>query len=162
MAKIVLFILLFAAVHKKSSTDISGTVTQVHDGNTLEIITPEKEIYVVVLEGIDCPELTQPYGDQSKTYVESIALHKEVSLRIHGKDRLKNYIAVVMVGGDRDIRIDLLREGLAWSSEKDPLPELETLRLKAVGQKKGLWIQELPIPPWMYRRQQSMSQPKSR
>jgi micrococcal nuclease len=162
MARVVLFIFVFAVHHKKSIEDISGNVTQVYDGNTLEVITPEKEIYLVVLEGIDCPELTQPYGDRAKMYLEAIVLHKKVTIHIHGKDRLKNYIAVVVVCGDRDVRIDLLHEGLTWSSEKNPIPELEVLRLKAVDQRKGLWIQELPIPPWTYRRQQSMLEPKSR
>jgi micrococcal nuclease len=162
MRKILFCILIFFATDARSNDEIKGSVIAVHDGNTLEVEGENNEYYRVILQGIDCPELKQKYGDKAKERLEEMILHKEVIIRIHGKDRLRNYIAIVLLGGEADIRIDLLIEGLAWTAEKNPLPELEFHRCKAAEKGKGLWIQDAPIAPWIYRRQQSMLHPKSR
>ena len=78
-----------------------------------------------------------------------------------GKDRLGNTLGEVMIGGKKDPRIDLLTEGLAWTSENHPMADLEGLRVSAQAKGKGLWKQNNPTPPWIYRREQSMLQPKS-
>jgi micrococcal nuclease len=53
-----------------------------------------------------------------------------------------------------------LKEGFAWTSEKDPTPELEIHRTEAQQKSKGLWKESNPTPPWTYRRQQTMLAPK--
>jgi endonuclease YncB( thermonuclease family) len=113
------------------------------------------------LAGIDSPELTQEYGEKAKKYLEKMLLEKKVIVHFQGKDRKGNKLAVVLLKGEIDARIELLKEGLAWTSEKDPLPELEVHRTEAQEKGRGLWKEENPTPPWTYRRQQSMLQPKS-
>ena len=72
-----------------------GTVTSVHDGNTLSVTLNDGEKYSVVLMGIDCPELKQPYGIEAKKLLEGLVLNREIVLEIHGKDRLGNYVGIV-------------------------------------------------------------------
>lgn len=141
---------------------ITGIVNAVYDGNTLEVAADNGEAYRVALSGIDCPELPQPYGREAKQFVESRLAYGKVVVQIHGKDRFGNYLGVVRSDGDGDIGMSLLTAGLAWTSEKDPLPELEALRQKAMAGSKGLWQDDDPVPPWIYRRKQTMVQPKSR
>ena len=139
---------------------ISGKVVTVIDGNTLEVIGDDNETIKVSLVGIDCPELGQEYGDKAKKFLEKMILEKDVTVKLHGKDRWGNYLAIV-IKGDVDPRVELLKEGLAWTAEKNPVPELEEYKEKAREKNKGLWKQESPIAPWIYRRQQTMLQPKS-
>lgn len=141
--------------------EITGKVVTVIDGNTLEILTDNNDVYKVLLNEIDCPELTQEYGDHAKRYLEKIILNKKVTANIQGKDRWGNRLAVVLINGDVDPRIALLKEGLAWTTEKNPNPGLEPYRTTAQQKGKGLWKEENPTPPWTYRRQQTMLQPKS-
>ena len=82
-------------------------------------------------------------------------------MKFLGKDRFGNYLAVVKIKGKGDPRIELVKNGFAWTSEKNPSNELEQYRLEAQQKKRGLWKQENPVPPWTYRRQQSMLIPKS-
>ena len=140
--------------------ELTGKVISVLDGNTIEVVTGSNENYKIVLAGVDSPELTQEYGDKAKKFLDKFLGDKEVEFQIRGKDRWGNYLAVVLVDGD-DPRIGLLKEGLAWTSEKNPDPELENHRLTAQEKGKGLWKEESPTPPWIFRRQQSMLQPKS-
>ena len=43
-----------------------GKVVGVHDGDTITLLTAEKEQVKVRLEGIDAPELKQAFGNASK------------------------------------------------------------------------------------------------
>ena len=143
------------------AVELEGKVVAVIDGNTLQIVCQNDQTHIIQLMGIDSPELSQEYGQESKKYLEKIALGKKVTVSIEGKDRRGNPLAVVMVNGKRDLRVDLLEEGLAWTSEKNPLPDLEKCRTRAENKAMGLWRQDNPTPPWTYRRQQSMMEPKT-
>jgi micrococcal nuclease len=158
---ILYLILIFVCSFAHANGTLTGTVTGVIDGNTLEVTTEQQEVRQIILSGIDSPELSQEFGDEAKKYLEKLALKRDVTIEITGKDRKGNTLAVVLLKGKRDLRIELLREGLAWTAEKDPLPQLEVHRTFAQEQGKGLWKTSNPTPPWTFRRQQSMLQPKS-
>ncbi len=144
-----------------ATVEISGRVVSVIDGNTIEIMDANNETTKISLIGIDCPELGQEYGDKAKKFMEKIILEKNVFVKIQGKDRWGNYLAIVTFNDNTDPRVEILQEGLAWTAEKNPIPELEGYKEKARGKSKGLWKQESPTAPWIYRRQQTMLQPKS-
>ncbi len=125
------------------------------------MVTAENDTDKIILHGVDSPELEQEYGDKAKKYLEKKLLDKSVLVKIQGKDRWGTRLGVVVITGAEDPRFGLLEEGLAWTSEKNPVAELETIKEKAREKGKGLWKEESPTPPWVYRRQQTMMQPKS-
>lgn len=139
---------------------IGGKVVTVIDGNTLEVFTPENETYKILLFGIDCPELGQEYGEKAKRYLEKMVLNKKVNVEIQGKDRWGNRLGIVLIEGV-DPREELLQEGLAWTAERNPIEPFEVMKEKSKEKGKGLWKEQNPTPPWIYRRQQTMMQPKT-
>lgn len=139
---------------------ISGKVVAVLDGNTLEVFTSENETYKILLYGIDCPELGQEFGERAKMFLEKLVLNKSVNAEIQGKDRWGNRLAIVLIDG-KDPREELLQEGLAWTAERNPIETFESIKEKAKQKGKGLWKDQEPTPPWIYRRQQTMTQFKS-
>lgn len=145
-----------------ATESIVGEVTAIHDGNTIEVSTKNKEVYRVVLMGIDCPELPQAYGSEAKDFLSQWLLHQEVKVEIHGKDRFRNYVGVVLVDEGEDVRLALLQEGLAWACEPEATPELAVIQQEAARNKKGLWRDEAAVAPWIFRRQQTMFEAKSR
>jgi len=65
--------LFFAAVlfltpsaHAKEHIQIIGHVVAVTDGDTLKLLTPEKQLIKIRLAEIDAPEKKQPYGMKAK------------------------------------------------------------------------------------------------
>lgn len=152
--------ILLHSLSLKAQGELVATVVSVMDGNTLEIESDRNGRQRVVFAGIDCPELDQEFGKQAREYLEKLVLRKKVTVQFKGKDRLGNYLAVVMINDD-DLRVQLLKEGLAWTAEKNPSEELEPYRSWAQQKGRGLWKQSNPTPPWVFRRQQSMMQPKS-
>ncbi|MGC1242583.1 MAG: thermonuclease family protein [Chryseosolibacter sp.] len=160
MVKILLVLgIFFNGVSSESG--MSGKIVGVADGNTVEVTTDANAHFRIALLGIDCPELGQDFGVEAKEFVEKRLLGKDVTIKIHGKDRSGDYVGIVLLNDGIDIRLDLLKHGLAWTTEKNPIAELEILRLQAVTTREGLWRSENPTPPWIYRRQQSMAAPKS-
>lgn len=160
MKKVIIFLLASSAHFTLLAGDtLSGKVKSVIDGNTLEIEGDNSETYTIQLAGIDSPELGQEYGDHAKAHLEKLTLQKNVTISIVGKDRWGNQQATLMMG-TVDIRLELLKEGLAWTAERNPQPELESVKEFAKKNTKGLWSKENPTPPWVYRRQQTMLQVK--
>ena len=102
---------IFIPAITHANNDVSGTVISVIDGNTLEVSNGEKEKHKLLLFGIDSPELGQEYGDQAKEFLKKLVLNKNVTVQFKGKDRMGNYLAVVIINGIVDPRVELLKEG---------------------------------------------------
>lgn len=163
MRRLIIFLLSFCALSASGSNEeFSSRVVNVIDGNTFEVLNPDQQIQKLILAGVDTPELTQDFGQKAKRVLEKLILNKDVIVKITGKDRWGNHLAIVRLAkNDFDPRIELLEEGLAWTSERNPQPELESIRVAAQEKRKGLWEDANPIPPWTYRRQQTMLEAKS-
>ena len=157
-----IYLVLFSLPLFTSSESIVGKVTSVYDGNTVEVLTNDNVLYRVVLADIDCPELQQPYGKEARDFLTRWLLDEEVLVKIQGKDRSQNYVGIVLLTEGEDVRIALLEEGLAWTSERSPSAEFELIRQKAAARRKGLWREHTAVPPWTFRREQSMLEAKSR
>lgn len=161
MKKILILMVLIAGTTWAQANDqITARVVSVIDGNTLEIIGSDNEKQKILLAGIDSPELTQEYGEKARKFLEKMMLEKTVTVEITGQDRKGTPVAIVMIE-NKDPRHELLKEGLAWTAERNPLPDLEVMRAKAQEKGKGLWKQDNPTPPWTHRREQTMLTPKS-
>jgi len=145
-----------------SAQGLNGKVTEVIDGNTIEMIADDNESYKILLYGIDCPELSQPFGDKAQSFLQKKIINKNVNVQLQGKDRWGNRFGIVLIEGKKDPRYDLLEAGLAWTAERNPIEELETIKENARTKNKGLWQEQEPTPPWVYRRQQTMIEAKSR
>ncbi|HEX7017145.1 MAG TPA: thermonuclease family protein [Cyclobacteriaceae bacterium] len=153
-------VLLFAP-SRAGDLRIMGTVVTVVDGNTLEINTSNGPMKIL-LYGIDCPELGQAYGDKAKARLEKLLLNQQVTVELITRDRKGNHYGLVVTEVGDDPRIDLLREGLAWTIEDGSAKDLEPYRQFAQQKRRGLWQESKPKPPWVFRREQSMLQPKGR
>ncbi|HEX5171355.1 MAG TPA: thermonuclease family protein [Cyclobacteriaceae bacterium] len=140
--------------------EIKGQVMEIIDGNTLIVKSADESYYKVVLFGIDCPEMGQKYGDKAKKCLERLLKKQNVTVQFQGKDRAGNYLAIVTTDKNLDPRIQLLEEGLAWTSENEQVADLENFKSVAQQKGKGLWREKEPTPPWVFRRQQSMMQAK--
>lgn len=154
--------LVAAVTYARPAEEVfEGTVVRIIDGNTVEVLTENDERCQVLLHEIDCPELGQAFGLEAKSFMEKTLLNEKVVVKIVAKDRWGNRLAVVSKNAKTDVRIALLKEGLAWTAERNPNEAFEKLRTEAEQRGRGLWSETQPTPPWSYRRQQTMMQVKS-
>ncbi len=133
-----------------------GKVISVSDGDTLTVLSKDGP-FKVRLYGVDCPESAQEFGDEAAAFVTDAALFKEVKIKVMSTDQYGRKVALVLLPGDESLNALLLDEGLAWVYRdycKDPRCASWLLKEKiAKDNRKGLWSQANPLPPWKWRRQ---------
>ena len=132
--------------------ELIGTVTTIESGDAFTLKV-EAGTARIRLEGIDCPEIEQPFGDRAKQFTSRKILNKQVRAEVISRDSYNGTWAVILTPDGNNLNRELLKAGLAWwyhkYSDDDSLGELETMaRLKH----RGLWDQMAPTAPWDFRR----------
>jgi len=137
-----------------SAADFSDSVVSVLDGNTIEVLH-NTHAERIRLNGIDCPEKGQTYGNRAKQASSELVFGKEVTLQTFGKDKYGRTIADVLMSDGTNVNHGLVKDGWCWWYRKY-VPnnrELERLEKNAREAKKGLWADSHPVPPWEWRAQ---------
>ena len=131
--------------------DLVGQVIGITDGDTITVLV-DKTSHKIRLEGIDCPEIGQPFSSVARKFISSMCFEKEVTVRVAGSDRYNRTLGEVIVDG-QNVNRELVNAGLAWWYHKysDDI-ELAKHHLKAREENRGLWDHKKPIPPWKWRR----------
>ena len=136
---------------------LRGPVLRVHDGDTITI-GGYPEPVSVRLEGIDAPELAQPYGQQAQVALESALLGKTVVVTHSKNDRYGRVVGSVFTEDCRHANLDQLATGLAWFYRAYQCELFGQVRglfaeaeAKAKAERRGLWLQATPQAPWLYR-----------
>ena len=131
--------------------DFGARVVTVHEGDRLTI-HHEGHSETIYLKGIDCPELKQPYGKQAKHATAAYVGNREVVVRALKRDRDGRATAEILLQDGRNVAHELVKEGLAWSrpdtTEGRSLGDVEQL---ARAERKGLWSEPNPVPPWKWK-----------
>src|SRR5260221_1170390 len=132
----VLAVVLSSVVYAEN--ELSGKVVSVVDGNTIELLSDDNESYMIMLYGIDSPELGQEFGHKAQKFLQKIALDKKVNVKIQGNDRWGNRLGIILIEGKIDLRLEVLEAGLAWTPERNPIVRLESVNEKDREKGKGL------------------------
>lgn len=105
------------------------------------------------LKHIDAPERNQAYSKESWQFLRNLIYNKEVVLKYNNtKDRYGRIIGVVFIN-DENVNKTLVKSGYAWYFKKySDDTKYADLEKEARQQKKGLWLDENPIPPWQWRK----------
>jgi endonuclease YncB( thermonuclease family) len=149
MLRLVILAMLLAFSGNETYT---GKVIKITDGDTIVVLNRSNEQIRIRLEGIDCPESHQEYGEKAKQAIAGLCFGKEVEIRKSGTDRYGRTLAFIYVG-DVCVNKYLIIQGMAWHYKKyNNDPELARLEAEAKQNKVGLWSQPYPIAPWDFRR----------
>lgn len=150
-------IILAVCAHLNGQT-ITGRCVGVLDGDTISVLTPDKQEVRVRLAGIDAPEKAQPFGQQAKKALSALVFGVEVRVRAQSKDRYGRTIGTVYAG-DQDVCLRMIQQGMAWHYARyaNTQPLGEAMRYtyearKALAARVGLWGDPSPVPPWEWRK----------
>ena len=132
-----------------------GRVIKVIDGDTIWVKTSNKHIKIR-LSYIDAPELKQVHGVRSKNFLTNLILDKNVQINTNKKDRYNRHLGEVYIHSADDsvfVNAKMLKSGNAWIYLKHrDNSYLKNLENYARIKKIGLWSEETPVEPWIYRR----------
>ncbi|MDH5727952.1 MAG: thermonuclease family protein [Gammaproteobacteria bacterium] len=138
---------------------LTGKVVGISDGDTITILTSEKEQIKIRLAEIDTPEKKQPYGQKAKQALSDKIYNQNVSVKVQTKDRYGRVIGHIYLG-QRWINEEMIKDGNAWVYRQySKSKHLLSLEQQAKAAKRGLWAlpESQRQPPWEWRKQKKES-----
>ncbi|MCW1360100.1 thermonuclease family protein [Campylobacter sp. US33a] len=140
---------IFANSFVLPKQSFEARVIKVVDGDTIEVVKNNKN-YRVRFYGIDAPESKQKFGSNSRDFLASLILGKNVTLIQKDIDKYDRILAIVKLN-DKDINQAMVENGYAWAYDyytEIYLPYEKNARTK----KLGLWKDKNPIEPYKWRK----------
>jgi micrococcal nuclease len=154
----VLFILflplwVFLSSSSAYAADFHAKVIHITDGDTITVLNDANEQIKIRLNGIDCPEKAQAYGNQAKQFTKDLVAGQMVAIQAYETDRYGRTIGDVTLADGRNLSQELVKAGYAWWFFKYSDDEqLGILEVQAKIAKMGLWKAKNPVPPWIFRK----------
>ena len=147
MKKTLLYFLLCCPLLADS---ITGTCKRVVDGDTFIL----NDDTTVQIWGIDAPELKQNFGQEARTWLQNAIGQKGVKLRIHLRPHPRTGVHSEQPETHLQCEHTLMvKAGMAWFDDYNaPEAGLVDEMEKARKAKKGLWADENPVKPYLFRK----------
>lgn len=127
-------------------------VIGIADGDTLTLFVDKRPLKIR-LANIDAPERNQAFGERAKQSLFELCFGKDARYATQDIDRYGRTVAVVTCGGVEANRTQVER-GMAWVYTKyNKDAALPALHEAARTERRGLWRDTDPLPPWEFRKQ---------
>jgi endonuclease YncB( thermonuclease family) len=131
---------------------ISGKVISVIDGDTVKVLTMQKDLYRIRLADIDAPEKRQAFGKKSKYFLSDMIGSKIIEVKVKSKDRYGRLIGTIYYN-DININFEMLKNGYAWVYRKYSRDIIALEYEKMARYKRlGLWSDPHAMEPWKFRK----------
>ena len=146
---IITFALLSATSPTNAGDSWLDRCVAVIDGDTI-VVARGTERVEVDLEGADCPELGQPFGEEAKRFTAGMVCRQIVKVQV--KDTSDGHVFGRVTVFGKDISLELVMAGLAWHDHRESQdPALAKAEHEARQAARGLWSDQHPIAPWVWR-----------
>jgi endonuclease YncB( thermonuclease family) len=156
---------LFISLVLFTSTAISagpltpGLVIAISDGDTITLLTEDKQQLKIRLAGIDTPEKKQAFGTKARDHLASRIFKHDVEVDLRKKDQYGRYIGVIYISGV-DMNQSMIQDGYAWfykhyakDQPKEEAQRYAKAEADARSKQRGLWSDPNPVPPWEFRKE---------
>jgi endonuclease YncB( thermonuclease family) len=156
--RLIIFAILVFHLHVASAATMTGRVVRVIDGDTIILLGQGNVQHIIRLKSIDAPEQGQPYEAMAMDNLSRHTAGKFVVVDYDNKDRDGRIVGRVQVG-DIDVCLQQISDGLAWHYQSDEQTQSLSEQMcysnsekEARKNRRGLWYDPSPIPPWQWRR----------
>ena len=127
------------------------SLTSITDGDSIRVDGQRIRFY-----GIDAPEANQPGGAEATAFIKTI-LTSQVQLEVMDTDRYGRTVAIVYTADGANVNLQMVQAGHAWfypqyCKVQPVCSQIKTAEEDARQARKGLWAEENPTPPWLWRR----------
>jgi len=133
------------------AAEIQGKVIRVLDGDTIEVLQDKNPVRIR-LANIDAPEKKQAFGRWSTNQLKGLVAAQPVMVTYTQTDRYGRIIGNVFTTNGTQASRFMVQSGAAWVYERYNTDKaLPALQREAQTQKRGLWADSQPVPPWEWR-----------
>jgi endonuclease YncB( thermonuclease family) len=133
-------------------------IKSVRDGDSLSVYGQEDVVINVRLYGIDAPEAKQPHGYEARKALAKLVGRKSVCVEPQDTDRYGRTVAIVRLADGVSVNEALVAQGSAWlypeyCRREDLCPRLRELEEQARAERRGLWKDDDPVRPSVWRKE---------
>lgn len=130
---------------------LQGKVILVLDGDTIEVFKERQPVRVRLLN-IDAPEKKQPFGRWSTNQLKSLLAGQSVTVSYTQTDRYGRILGRVVTANGTEANRQQVLNGAAWVYDMyNTDNSLPAIQREAQMQRRGLWADSQPVPPWVWR-----------
>ena len=147
---LIIFSIVFSVLQLFAEQEIK--IVRVIDGDTVLAESRGTELKIRLSE-IDAPEMNQPYGTNSKKCLsELIRESSSLKFKSDGQDNYGRSLGW-LVTDDKNLNYEMIKEGCAWVYDRYVINKtIYSFQNGARLKNLGLWKQNNPIAPWVWRR----------
>ena len=132
-------------------TSHSGKVVRVSAGDQLTVESGGQR-YSINLFGIASPVHGQAYSKEALKFTSKRARRKKVTLIVQDRSGEETVSASVILPDGQNLNHLVLQNGWAWWDQRASNELiLQILSQEARQEKRGLWKDDDPVPPWNYQ-----------
>ena len=151
------FFILFLFPGILCAKELEGNVVRVLDGDTIEVLQDRTPVRIRLIN-IDAPEKKQPFGRWSTNQLKSLIAGQPVTVTYTQTDRYGRVLGRVVTTNGIEANRYMVQNGAAWVYDQyNTDPSLPALQREARAQKRGLWADSQPVPPWEWRHRENKS-----
>ncbi|EDM1287188.1 hypothetical protein CNQ02_23015 [Salmonella enterica subsp. enterica serovar Give] len=133
------------------AAEIRGKVIRVLDGDTIDVLQDKTPVRIR-LANIDALEKKQAYGRWSANQLKGLVAAQPVTVTYTQTDRYGRIIGRVYTTNGTEASRFMVQSGAAWVYERYNADKaLPAMQREAQTQKRGLWADSNPVPPWKWR-----------
>jgi hypothetical protein len=114
----------------------TGPVVSVLDGDTIEVLH-NNHAERIRLNGIDCPEKGQAFGERAKQAASALVFGKEVTLQTHGHGKYTRTLPDVLLSDGANVNHTLVKDGWCWWYRKYAPGNKELEMLEKKRERRG-------------------------
>lgn len=131
-----------------SAEELAGLVVRVIGGDAIVLKDTGHHQREIRLAQIIAPRKGQPWGAKSKLALARMILHKQVIVKVEGKDESGRTMGRIYLQG-KDINRAMLDQGEAWV-DRQYVTDTSLLMDESDAEegKLGLFSRPHPVPPW--------------
>lgn len=124
-----------------------------HDGDTFTYFIDTLGSYKNIrIANIDAPELNQPFGIESKNYLDTLLRNSDIQLKFINVDKYNRLVCDVFINGDRLDSI-LVYNGFAYVYNRyNHYENLNYIQDLARLERKNIWSLFPIVYPWDFRK----------
>lgn len=145
-------ITLALSVCSLSIQAFEAKVVGIKDGDTI-VVFDGKTSTTIRIAAIDAPEKSQAFGTAAKQAMSSLCFGKTATVKSLDTDRYGRTVADVFCAG-KNAGDWMVYNGFAWVYDRYASGHTQYYQSQKLAreQRKGLWQDANPTPPWAYRK----------
>jgi endonuclease YncB( thermonuclease family) len=136
---------------------VKGKVTEILSGISFAMMRSDYSRTVICVSNLEVPEPGQPMSDIAQNHLRELLLNQIVLINIKGFTEDDSCLLADVYLNATNINLQMVRDGVAWSNKDYYYPEGYYIYAQAENaarnEKRGIWQNVSPMPPWIYREQ---------